>query len=109
MNTMVRYCYTDGANYKKFGKCVIKGVMSTEQESTVLASLDEGEFFIPEMVGIPALNFDKEFGHDEDLDHPWCHFPVEPFMKTIEVPTVNLTVDEFVDRFKKAAENHWPQ
>lgn len=72
MNTALHYQYRDGDNYKKHGTWIITGPCSPDQEKALRDACmheDENDFFVPETVGIPMLDFD---GWDEQSDHAFC-------------------------------------
>jgi len=55
MWTAFDYMYRDAGNFKAFGTIVLKGYLSTGDQEIVCTSLDGGEFFVAEQVGVPAL------------------------------------------------------
>lgn len=70
LNTTIHYEYRDGANYKRAASWTIKGQCSMAQRDLLMASCmqDDGlAFFVPQAVGIPAL---QPRDWDDDIDHP---------------------------------------
>ena len=65
-NTVIHYAYRDAANYKQAGSWTVTGPAVRTDIEKLLATLDEGEFFVPVSVGIPSLINDLT----ED-DHPF--------------------------------------
>lgn len=104
MNTRISYLYRDACNYKVFNEAVIKGILTEEQQSFILNCLHDGEYFIPEQVGLP----EEKFGYETEDDHCW--FELETgFAELCELkPTVNITADELVSAFL-AAKNDWKE
>lgn len=92
-NTKIHYLYRDASNYKIHNEVIIPGILTDQQESQIKNSLDEGEYFIPHLVGLPEHKFEEE---TED-DHPFFEFL---FVKaTCEKPTENISVEELVAAF----------
>lgn len=98
MNTRFEYRYRDGEGYKKFGEVVIKGEFTLEQ---LRPHLYEGDFFVPSEVGLEDLQ-DIPY---QDYDHVWHELDsAEP---TADEPTVGLTAEELVSRFRAAGAVGW--
>ena len=102
MNTKISYMYTDGGNYKYLDNIIVKGQITTSQIKEIENSL-HAEGFIPEQIDIPVL---RPIPENED-DHCW--HTLEDFTFTEEEPTENMTVEELVERFKKAAIDGWDE
>lgn len=96
MNTKINYQYWDGANYKVSNVCIIRGEMTEEQKERIVACLEEEEYFIPSLVGMPERKFDTE---TED-DHPW--FEWCGIEQTDTKPTLDITAEELAARFEEA-------
>lgn len=70
------YLYRDASNYKAFGELWLTGSLSHEGRASLLGSLESGEFFVAEQVGVPPL-YDKLFsetGGPTSDDHAWHTF-----------------------------------
>lgn len=109
LNTKISYLYRDAGNNKRRSDIVIGGKMSKDQEKIIKSCLYDGEWFLPEPVGLPANDLADEYGYDEVLDHPW--FEWVGFKIVDEAPTPgfkHFTVDELVQRFYDAR-NNWEQ
>lgn len=108
-NTKIYYLYRDGGNNKIHNECVVAGTFTEGQKQTILDSLDEGEYFIPSVVGLPERKFgDEEYETDEELDHSWFEFDgADPFEETNEVPTVDVSAEALVAAFECHA-GAWP-
>mgnify|MGYP006924871626 CR=1 FL=1 len=103
-NTMIKYLYRDGANYKKNNQFVLDGVLTDKQIQEILGCLDEGMYFIPAQVGLPEKRFDK---FSDDIDHVWFEMDEDSFQIVEEKPDKkNITPEELVKKFKEAA-RHW--
>lgn len=107
MNTEISYLYRDASNYKVYNSCVIPGELSDSQKAAILNSLDEGEYFIPSLVGLPGNDF-VALGHsyDPDLDHPFFELNPHGFSTTSAEPTVKITPAELVSAFQRC-KNSW--
>lgn len=49
------YIYRDASNYKSWGEILLSGTPSQNNIELLLASLESGEYFVAEQVGIPTL------------------------------------------------------
>ncbi len=105
MNTAINYLYCDASNYKAHNKCIINGVLTEQQQITILSCLFNGEFFIPRLVNLPEIRF--EDGITED-DHPFFSLQRDSFSTVNADPTVKITPAELVSLFKKYARS-WPE
>jgi len=103
-NTKVNYLYRDASNYKAHNECVIRGVLTKEQQSAILGCLHEGEYFIPSQVGLPEHRFEDQDGITED-DHCWFELNEFGFEATQEAPTVGFTAEELVAAFQQRKDN----
>lgn len=105
LNTQIDFLYADASNYKVGTTVVVEGAVTEEQKAAILDCRDDGEYFIPSMVGLPGTRFDRE---TED-DHPWFTLQEDAFSLTIAEPTEELHIDELAERFQKAKLNNWGQ
>lgn len=111
MNTKMTFLYRDASNYKQYNEFVVEGEITDEDIEKVIACLQDGEYFVPECVGIEAERF-VEWTED---DHPFCELSAEDFELTDESPTEvldgtewrTITVGELVSRFETAADDGW--
>lgn len=69
-NTLVKYMYRDGGNYKFYGSSTLVGGAELED---VAGYLIEGEFFIPEHVGLLSLR-PKTRNEDDHMLHEFLSF-----------------------------------
>lgn len=104
-NTKVTYLYRDSDNYKVLNRAVIRGRMAKTQVEEIMGCLFDGELFIPELVGLDAERF-EEF--DPERDTPFFEISRDGFEETSEKPTVNLSVEKLVEKFREAAAKGWP-
>jgi hypothetical protein len=72
--TIIEYQYRDASNYKSYGEILIEGIFSKDEVKLIHSCMyDNGEYFIPEEIGIPPLQkilWEKYNGPNED-DHEW--------------------------------------
>jgi len=95
MNSKIYYMYRDAGNFKQHEEVVVAGTVTKEQ---LLEHCDEGEWFLPEQVGLCALQ-ERMCSDLCDLDHAWHELcDVTP---TEEEPTVSVPADELLERFKE--------
>ncbi len=98
MNTKIYYLYRDASNYKVQNVCVIPGVVTREQIQEIIECLDDGEYFIPHLVGLPERKFDT---YDTQDDHPFFELSEDGFEPTKETATLELTPAELVEAFRQ--------
>ena len=98
MNTKINYLYRDASNYKVYHDEIVAGELSEEQKAMILDSLDWGEYFMPGAVGLPGGRFEV---FDPMEDHEWFELGCEPFEKTDEEPTVEMTAAELAENFAR--------
>ena len=99
-NTRISFLYRDADNYKVYSDCVIDGLLTKAQQSVILACLDEGEYFIPEEVGLKGKTFtDLGYDYDPQSDHPWFELSENPFEVTDLPPSVAVTADQLTNAF----------
>lgn len=111
MNTKMYYLYRDASNYKKSNEVVLEGEFTEEDVDRIMATLQDGMYFIPENVGLDCERF---VDWTED-DHPYCELYRDDFELTDEKPTEildgtqwrHLTVPELAIRFEAAADEGW--
>lgn len=109
-NTRIEYLYRDADNYKCHNAVVIPGTMSREQIVRLMACLDEGEYFIPEQVGLPANDMQSlGYSYDEQSDHPWFQLYASGIVPTAQAPTEDVDPEALVVRFEKAAKDGWDE
>jgi len=97
VNSKINYLYRDAGNYKVYNECVIVGRLTEAQKRIILSCLDEGEYFIPSLVGLPEVKFDEV--DDPEVDHQWFELQEDGFEETIQSPTVFLSADDLVTAF----------
>jgi hypothetical protein len=102
MNTRFGFMYRDAANWKQYGSLVLEGEYTEEQEKRFLATLEGGDAFIAEQVGVDSV---RPSGISED-DHCWHEADEEaPFALVSTKATDGRTVEEFVQDFEKVIAN----
>ena len=98
MNTRLEYMYRDGENYKQHGDVVVRGELTLAE---LKPHFHDYEFFIPSEVGLEDLQNTPYLA----CDHVWHELHVaEP---TDEAPTVNISAQELLARFKAAGSVKW--
>jgi hypothetical protein len=103
MNTRICYMYRDGSNYKFPGDFCVAGIL---RELDLKPYLDEGLYFIPQDVGMPALQPVGVFTYSEDDDHPW-HEITNILPTRSDVPCA-MTAGELLKLFEIASQRGWP-
>ena len=104
MNTKINYLYRDGANYKAHNEYIVLGEITKEQITRIIKTLTMGDSFIPEQIGLPINRPSEELTSD---DHCYCELSAECFELTDEEAFEDITCEELVQRFEKAAKDGW--
>lgn len=102
MNTKIYYLYRDASNYKKPNEVIVKGEITADQMQQILKSLQDGEYFVPEMVGLPA----ERFGSFTEDDHVFFELDQMGFDITDREATVDMTVEDLAKAFVEHT-NDW--
>ena len=107
MNTRIEYLYRDADNYKVRNSAVVSGEMPAEEQAYIFANcLDEEKTFIPSKVGLPEKTFvDLGYKYDGEVDHPY--FELESIELTDDQPTVKVTAEQLVERFRAFSDRNW--
>jgi hypothetical protein len=73
---LFQYLYRDGGNNKAFGEVTLDGELCDGAAAVIRAALLDGEWFIPEQVGLPPLQpqLAKWSGGRTELDHDLHEF-----------------------------------
>ena len=66
---MFEYLYRDASNYKAFRSVVLDGEWSQDLIEGIRSSLIDGEYFVPQMVGLEPLQ--AQVGKWNSDDHDW--------------------------------------
>lgn len=97
MNTKITYQYRDASNYKLSSEVIIKGELSFKDLEPYLI---DSQFFVPEELQLPRLQFDS---HTED-DHDWHEFlSLEPCS---DPPSISLTSQQLIKAAKSYKLSH---
>lgn len=76
MHTNFDYRYRDAGNFKAFGSVTFDGSITPQQKEAVRSTLESGDFFIAEQVGVPPL-YDQLYHWSNgpiEADHCWHEF-----------------------------------
>lgn len=96
-NTIVSILYRDASNYKNTTEVRVSGTLTQDQIGRITACLDDGEYFIPERVGLKVQRWNK---FDPELDHKWCELNASSFEATNLPADTSITAEELVRRFE---------
>lgn len=102
-NTIISFLYRDAGNYKRTFEICIPGMITKDQIDRIMASLDDGEYFIPERVGLTAKRWDN---FDPQLDHKWCELKPSGFSSTAVPAGTEIAPEELACRFE-ALKGRW--
>lgn len=91
-NTRIGYMYRDGGNYKFWGSCVLRGVVAAED---ITPYLIDGEYFIPQHVGLRSLTPEVR-NEDDHMLHEFLSFE-----STSDAANAATPANIFIDRMKR--------
>lgn len=95
-NTRLTYLYRDAHNNKQSHTIIVAGELSFV---AIAPYLDEGIYFIPQQVGLEALQ--TRFGDTLTTgDHPWHELYAENVESTHTAPTLAVTAPDLLERFR---------
>lgn len=108
--SIFEYLYRDASNYKAWGALRLLGRASVEDGDEIRRHLEMGEYFVPELVGVPPLQgelFRLSDGptDDDHIFHEFVELRPAAFPRDGTLP-VRGTVEELIARFK--ALRSWP-
>ncbi len=111
-HTLLSYRYRDAANFKANGQVVLSGEPTPELRRRLTSSLIDGEFFIPEKVGLPSLReqlYQYSDGNPTDDDHLLHEFVEIREALPAEIASVAATGDlsDLVALFEANARRGW--
>ena len=100
-NTKISYMYRDASNYKAGIEIVAEGKITPKEVQTLKDNLNDGEFFVPSMVGLPDLQERMSTPIGED-DHPYHEIdPERDIEYTREDPwPVDINIHDLVEKWK---------
>lgn len=110
--SLLAYRYRDAANYKANGAVLLSGEATAEHHRRLKASQIDGEYFIPEKVGLPSLR-ERLYQYSEGVptsDDHLLHELVELRPATAEevcAQAAAVPVEALVERFEAAAHAGW--
>lgn len=102
LNTEFNYQYRDGGNYKVYASPVFKGLLTDKQKEDIVGKLGDGEYFIPEQVGLESQQYQltEKYGVDPDLDHNFHEVvDISDITDVDKEPTVKMTAEELYQKF----------
>lgn len=95
VNTEMTYLTRSSENYKSVYSIVIEGLITDDQQKAILGSLMDGEFFVPEAIGLDAP---RSFPFD-DTDSMFWELNTKDFRPTNQEPTTLMTMEQLVNAF----------
>jgi hypothetical protein len=108
MRTAFDYMYRDAGNFKAFGSILLEGVVTKTDRDLIRRSLDGGEYFIAEQVGVLTL-YDQLYRWSSGptkSDHCWHEFiGFRELAMPIDLIDDLAPAEEFIARF--VAIEHW--
>lgn len=111
-HTLLTYLYRDASNYKVHGAVIVSGETTPKHDRRLRTSLIDGEYFIPEKVGLPSLRerlYEYSSGSPTDDDHLLHEF-VELRAATAEEVHAGPTagqLEELLESFEREARAGW--
>lgn len=112
MHTLLTYRYRDASNFKANGEVLLSGELTPELRDRLQVSLLDGEYFIPEKVGLPSLRaklYQYSEGNPTDDDHLLHEFVELRTALPEEAASQPVSGDlvELVARFEVNARRGW--
>lgn len=104
-NTQISYLYRDSSNYKSYASVIVNGRLTESQISTILSTLQDGEYFVPEMLD---LNAERNWDFDPEVDDYFWELTPTDFTHTEKAPTIEDTPEQLVEKFLQA-KHHWSE
>lgn len=76
--SVFEYLYRDAGNFKAWGELLLEGALTDAEVARLTARFGEGELFVAEQIGVPAL-YEKlwrqcQCDPSDELDHVWHEF-----------------------------------
>src|ERR1700733_4629344 len=97
LNTQITYCYRDASNYKFWGEFAVEGVLDMEE---LASHLFEGEWFVPERVGLKHL-LTEPWSDDDHILHEFREF------ESTKREDCICTAAQLIERFETARRTGW--
>lgn len=97
MNTQFAYTYRDASNWKTFEIIILQGEMSSTDMNMIFDKLYEGQFFIPEQVGLVALQTRDHLLSERD--HIWHELDRDAIQLVDTPKNSNILASELVKCF----------
>lgn len=106
MNTKIEYLYRDASNYKVWNAAVVEGTLTEEQKGKIYDCLEDGESFVPHLVGLPEKTFvDLGYSYDEQDDTPYFELGEGNITDVHTDADTSLTAQELYENFLRAKDN----
>ena len=99
MNTIIKYMYRNGANWKNSQDAILSGTLTEDQKKAIENACKGSEYFIPRQVNLP----EGRLGEITEDDHAW--FELLSIEDTYEKPTESITADELYQNFMEVKGN----
>jgi hypothetical protein len=107
LNTLIEYMYRDADNYKVFREEVLEGLLTEVQIEKIKSTLEEGDSFVPQQVGLQPLQeeLQKYDSKNWGVDHPW-HDLLE-IKQTERESSILTTAEGFYELWTEAVKKGW--
>ena len=109
-NVAFAYLYRDGGNNKRSREAVFAnpdGMNLDEADRRLRAAFRDGQYFIPERIGLESAAGD--WTHDDELDHPWNEYFAGDLDATASRPTDSRALRAFVEQVEAVAADGWEE
>jgi hypothetical protein len=104
-NTAFSYMYRDASNWKRFETVILEDELTPQDINLILNCLEDQSLFLPEQVGLPALQKGWETLNEDD--HVWHELKRDDIQIVNESPTISTTTRELVEKFRLVYSKGW--
>ncbi|MFN3702958.1 hypothetical protein [Thermomonas sp.] len=113
-NCIFEYRYRDAGNWKTEAAVILFGQIDTTIVDGIRKTLEAGELFIPEQVGLKPLQNQHFLAHktdpDDDMDHAFHEFIGVRAIESkndMQHPKLAITLEYLAAQFEAAGKQGW--
>jgi hypothetical protein len=100
------YMYRDESNYKQWSCVHLDRALTHEEQDLILNTLDGGRHFLPDQVGLSALQ--ERWGYRYEDDHVWHEWvEIQDATTCVDTPGAHMSAEVLVLAFASVASDEW--